>query len=158
MLKTYKTNNMVGTVGARLHYTDNTVQHDGVFIFLKQSNKNVYTTHKNVYAYYNYNTEISEVFGNTAALMMIKKDLFNSVGMFNESYRHCFEDVDLNLSTKIRNYSNYINGKCVAYHLESKTRNVDETETESTEDYNNILFPKIRDNFNKIKNQIFITN
>ena len=39
MLKTFQDNPFCGTVGARLHYEDNTVQHNGIFIFLDNKDK-----------------------------------------------------------------------------------------------------------------------
>jgi hypothetical protein len=39
ILKTFNENPRTGTVGSRLHYEDGTIQHDGIFIYLKESNK-----------------------------------------------------------------------------------------------------------------------
>lgn len=38
MLGVYKKVNGVGTVGARLHFSDNTIQHDGIFIGTNNKN------------------------------------------------------------------------------------------------------------------------
>ena len=157
MLKTFKENPRTGTVGARLHFEDGTIQHDGIFIYLNQSNKNVVTNHKNKNSYYNFSNEISEVVGNTAALMMIMRDVFIKTGMFNDNYRHCFEDVELNLKLKLKNLINYTNGKCVAYHYESQSRDISESSYEMNEDYNNMIFPIIKDNFEKLKKDVYIT-
>ena len=100
MVKTFKTNPTCGTVGARLHYGDNTIQHDGIFIYLKQSDKTIITVHKNKYNYYNFSLGTNSVIGNTAALMMVNRKVFIKQGMFDENYRHCFEDVDLNIKIK----------------------------------------------------------
>jgi GT2 family glycosyltransferase len=89
--------------------------------------------------------------------MMIRRDVFIKVGMYNEQYRHCFEDVELNLKLKLKNLINYINGKCVAYHYESQSRDIDETSYEMNEDYNNMIFPIIKDNFDKLKKDVYIT-
>ena len=157
MVRTFKNNNKVGTVGARLHYEDNTTQHDGIFIFLDQSKRSIEVTHRNLHSYYNYNKEISSVIGNTAALMMIRKDMFIKLGMFTEIYDYCWEDVDLNLRIKLSGLDNFINGNCVAYHYESKTRDIDTENKVITKQYNEILLPFIKENFDKLKNNIYYT-
>ena len=158
MVKTFKTNPTCGTLGARLLYGDNTIQHDGIFIYLKQSDKTIITSHRNKNNYYNFSTGINTVVGNTAALMMVNKKVFIKQGMFNENYRHCFEDVDLNIKIKSSGYKNLINSNCVAYHLESSTRNLKNFESEEIEDYNNYFIPLLNKNFDRIKNEIFVTN
>lgn len=158
MVKTFKTNPTCGTVGARLHYGDNTIQHDGIFIYLKQSDKTIITVHKNKHNYYNFSLGTNSVIGNTAALMMVNRKVFIKQGMFDENYRHCFEDVDLNIKIKSSGYKNLINSNCVAYHLESTTRDLKKFELEEIEDYNNYFLPVLRKNFDRVKNEIFVTN
>ena len=156
MLLTFKNNNKIGTVGARLHYGDNTIQHDGIFIYLDQNNRSINITHKNKQSYYNYSKDLTPVIGNTAALMMVRKDMFNNIGMFNEIYEYCWEDVDLNIRIKLKGFNNVINSNCVAYHYESKTRDIESEYEIITKQSNEILIPLIRDNFDKLKNNIYI--
>ena len=157
MLSVFDKNKMTGTVGCRLHYEDNTIQHNGIFLYLNQQNKSIVVTHKNANAYYNYSKDTSPVIGNTAAIMMVRKDMFTNVGMFNEVYSHCWEDVELNLKIKVKGFENIINGNCVAYHYESKTRNIDLEQIDLINQYNDILIPFIKSNFEKLKNNIFYT-
>jgi GT2 family glycosyltransferase len=156
MIKTFKTNPSCGTVGVRLHYGDNTIQHDGMFINLNKNDKTISTTHKNKNNYYNFSLGTNSVIGNTAALMMVIKNSFIKVGMFNENYRHCFEDVELNIKFKSLGMKNLVNSNCVAYHMESLSRDIKEQEKEMNEDYNNIFIPVFRANFEKIKNEIYV--
>jgi GT2 family glycosyltransferase len=156
MVRTFKTYPNCGTVGARLMYPDNTVQHDGLFIYLKKDDKTIVSTHKNQFNYYNFSSGVSNVIGNTAALMMITKNAFMKIDMFNEQYRHCFEDVELNIKLKSIGLKNFINSNCVAYHIESKTRDVKLQNYEIIEDYNNIFVPTFKSIFEKIKNEIFV--
>ena len=100
---------------------------------------------------------ISSVIGNTAALMMIRKDMFIKLGMFTEIYDYCWEDVDLNIRIKLSGLDNFINGNCVAYHYESKTRDIDTENKLITKQYNEILLPFIKENFDKLKNNIYYT-
>ena len=155
MLRIFKTTNKVGTVGARLHYPNNTLQHDGISIYVNQTNKSISVTHKNKESYFNYTSDQSNVVGNTAALMMVRKDIFNKLGMFSENYKYCWEDVELNLQFKIKDYNNIISSNCVAYHYESKTRNIDLEMGEIIMEYNKILLPLIKLNFDKIKNNLY---
>jgi GT2 family glycosyltransferase len=156
MLRTFKTNPSCGTVGARLLYEDNIVQHDGMIVIVNQNQKDILTTHKNKNNYYNFSLGINSVIGNTAALMMIYKKVFVKYGMFNESYRHCFEDVELNLKIKIGGFKNLTNSNCVAHHLESATREIKKGEIEMTEDYNKLFLPFLKRNFDKLLNEIYI--
>jgi GT2 family glycosyltransferase len=147
----------VGTVGCRLHFGDNTVQHDGVLIAFKQADKSIQVGHYNLRNYYNFNINTRSVFGNTGGLLMIRNVLFNKLGMFNESYISCFEDVDLNIENINNGYINYTNSNCVAYHYESSTRNEDPKNLEKLKyDYHNNLLPSIKNNIDKIKNNLII--
>ena len=153
MLKVFKENSKVGTVGARLHYEDNTIQHDGIIMQLQPGNDQLMLTHASLGAYYSYTTGIKEVVGSTAALMMIRKNTFNNVGGYNENYTTCFEDVELNLSVRLLGLKNYYDGSLVAYHYESRTRGKDEKNSRGEqEDYNKFLLPFVKNNKNKLFN------
>jgi GT2 family glycosyltransferase len=151
MLKTFKDNNNVGTVGARLHYGDNTIQHNGIII-IGYPDRSIKVTHEGLTSYYKYTTTTKQVIGSTGALLMIKKSLFEKCGYFNEIYYGCFEDVELNIKCISLGYKNYFNGNIVAYHLESQTRKkyLDKNAQELN-DYNTKLIPFINQNLNKIK-------
>jgi len=147
MLKVYRSFSNVGTVGVRLHFGDNTVQHSGVVIYHKQSNNTIHISHDGFKSYHRFNKETKEVIGNTAALSMIERTLFDSIGGFNEEYIECFEDVELNLECLTRRKKNYLCGNCVAYHYESVTRNDSEIKNKRTnEDFFNRLSPFITKN------------
>ena len=158
MLNVFKNKPRVGTVGCRLHYGDNTIQHDGVLIYLKTSTKEIFTTHQNKLAYYKFTKDVSTCIGNTAGLMMININTFKQIGMFNEMYNECFEDVELNLNLCIRGLENYFLGTHCAYHFESKTREIEKSQTKMMDDYNGILIPFLQKNLQKLKNKIYFTN
>lgn len=150
MLLIFKEKSGVGTVGARLHFEDNTVQHNGVVLFRDKENK-LQVSHLGIMSYYGYNTSDFEVVGNTGALLMIRKNVFEKCGFFNENYTECFEDVELNLMCITLGFKNYLSSKSVAYHYESKTRNENENKIKNLiNDYNNQLFPFINSNMHKI--------
>jgi GT2 family glycosyltransferase len=156
MIKTYDSHSKVGTVGCRLHFEDNTVQHDGIFCFLDKERR-LQITHHGLKSYYGYTTFQRSIIGSTAALLMIRKKLFDEIGSFNENYISCFEDVELNLKCILKNYDNYYNGETVSYHLESQTRKEDSNDLKNLGiDYKLRLAPFIQENIDKLKKYIKI--
>lgn len=168
MLNIFFTNKDCGSVGCRLHYSNNTIQHNGVIIYSdKVLNANKFTdmfpsltlTHDKIHNYYNFNKNISSVFCNTAALLLIKKDLFIQLDYFNENYKTCFEDVELGIKILINGLKNYNDGNSVAYHKESYTRKKDLKYLEkSKEDFDKVLLPFISKNQEKINDWVKIKN
>ena len=155
MLSTMKKNKRVGTIGARLHFGDNTIQHDGIFVLNNSKNNQIVLGHLNFKSYFNYKLGQNSVVGNTGGLMMIRKNIFENIGMFNENYISCLEDVELNLKCKMLNLENICDSNLVAYHYESQTRNNDsEKNYKFNFDYSNNLLPFISNNLNKLKNII----
>jgi GT2 family glycosyltransferase len=152
MVNVYNQNKKgVGTIGARLHFGDNTIQHSGISVFLnRQPQTGAYfpaLTHHGLRSYYTYHDGKKEVLGNTAAFMMINKDLFNKIGGFSEDYNECFEDVHLNIDCLNYNRKNIFVGDAVCYHLESQTRNKDgEKQRRESEDYTQRIIPYILQN------------
>jgi GT2 family glycosyltransferase len=125
MINVFNTNHTTGTVGARLYYQDNTLQHNGMVILMKKSNETQtlgVTNGVEVGSYYKSSLSLKDVLGNTAALMMTKKNIFNKIGGFNEKYLQCFEDVEYSINCKILGLSNFLDGISVGYHYESVTR------------------------------------
>ena len=154
MLSTFKTQPRVGTVGARLHFGDNTIQHDGMLAYVDK-NKNFQITHRNLGSYYNFSDKTISVIGNTGGLVMIRKFTFDKCGMFNENYISCFEDVELNFKCVTLGLENYLCSDCVAYHYESQTRNDDPEKLEKLQkDYSKNLLPFVIKNLNKLSKQI----
>lgn len=120
------TGKRVGTVGSRLHFPDGKIQHVGIAVDFNSLNVGHFH-YGEVVSYYSDNEgslskEYIQVFGNTAALMMIKKDIFDHFGKFNEEYRKCFEDVDLNFKIFMAPYTNICALESAAIHRESSTR------------------------------------
>jgi GT2 family glycosyltransferase len=130
MVNLLKQTPKAGTVGARLHFEDNTIQHDGIFCGWINKGAEFRLGHFNFQNYYNYNTNVRKVPGNTGGLLMIRKNLFNNIGGFNENYTTCFEDVELNFECIIRGFENYLDGSLVSYHYESQTRGKNEDQDE----------------------------
>jgi GT2 family glycosyltransferase len=156
MLQIFKDNPRTGTVGCRLHFADNTIQHDGILVAKSKDNK-LNLSHINFKNYYNYYNNTKEVIGNTGGLMLIRKNVFENIGLFNENYISCFEDVELNIKLVSINLKNYVCSKCVAYHYESQTRKEDpEEQNKIIQDYDSNLFPMLQKNWDKIKEKVFL--
>lgn len=156
MLKTFKENPKTGTVGCRLHYEDNTIQHDGI-VGIVNKNKVFGVTHFNLNSYYNFKINQHELIGSTGALLMIRKSVFEKCGYFNEGYINCFEDVELNMMCLTLGFKNIYDGNLVSYHLESQSRNEDEKNIEKlTMDYKLRLLPFVSDNYSKLEKYLLI--
>jgi GT2 family glycosyltransferase len=124
MVNIHNDTKKIGTVGCRLHYEDGSVQHLGVSLQVNDKDQ-LLITHKYI-RWDNENIRASKsesyTHGNTAAFMMVSKDLFLEIGCFNEDYTECFEDVEFNLRCLLKNKVNVTTNKAVCYHLESQTR------------------------------------
>ena len=66
--------------------------------------------------------------GVTAAVLLIKKDVFEETGGFDEDYLYGYEDVDLGLKLVRAGYKNYCCPTCVLFHYESATQLKDYSE------------------------------
>ena len=123
-IQVYQENKNVGTIGIRLHYADNSVQHNGIFV--NSDGENLQITHIDLRKIHFYKDDgFYNSIGNTGAFLMIEKELFNLIGGFNETYNECFEDVELNLECIYHIRKNYTVCDAVAYHYESLSRDKD---------------------------------
>jgi GT2 family glycosyltransferase len=117
-----------GTVGARLYFKDNTIQHAGIHLGVTINKNNQFGLqigHVGFKSEYNYpTTDMFDTIGNTAALQMISKDLFIKMGYFPEHYLDSLSDVEFNLKCILWNKKNIFAHNAVAYHYESQTRDV----------------------------------
>ena len=146
-----KNKRKVGTVGARLHFEDNTVQHGGMLLWLKKEwltntgLTRIEISHYNLRQGYRHRLEgVNPVVGNTGAFLLIEKELFIKVGGFNPMYIECFEDAELNFSVLLEGKVNLFVSDAVAYHYESKTRDKSDEKLERLQkDYQERLFPFI---------------
>jgi GT2 family glycosyltransferase len=151
MVKQYLKNpKKIGTLGSRLYFENNTIQHAGMTLFV-DSNKNLQISHKGLHSHHNFSPECESVIGNTGAFMLTRIDLFKKLDGFNEQYQSCFEDVEYNLSCILDGKHNLYCGDSVCYHFESLTRNDDENKMKKLQEDAKILFPFIFKNMGKIK-------
>lgn len=143
----------IGTIGCRLYYEDNTIQHSSINII--KSRENYRVSHYGLKSYYKYLKGIHKnVFGNTAACMITPYKTFVQLDMFNEEYIECFEDVEYNLNCLSMNKNNYFVGNAVAYHLESQTRDLNNDKNEKMKIDFNLLQNKFKINSKTVKNYV----
>ena len=117
----FQQNNNIGTIGFKLLFGDQTIQHAGQLLYL-QNNKFSQITHRGLRHQKNQYVEKEFVVGNTGALMVTLKNTFKQIGGFNEMYIDCFEDVEYNLQCLLLQKQNLYIPK-IAFHYESSTRN-----------------------------------
>jgi len=145
----------VGTIGIRLHFGDGSIQHNGISIFRNNQNQ-VMISHVDFKKTDGYKTEVNySSIGNTAAFLMIKKELFNKIGGFNEKYSECFEDVELNLECFLNKKKNITVSDATAFHYESVSRKKSEEKNKrERDDYINRLYPFIMNHINVLGRHI----
>ena len=135
MLSTLKRTN-VGVVGAKLLYKDNTYQHAGVVLGIGGIADHLF---KNIsiydHTYMNRAEIVCDYNAVTAACLMTKKNVFNDVGGFDEDIAVAFNDIDLCLRIREKNYLVVYNPYSSFYHYESKSRGLEDTK-EKVERFN----------------------
>jgi GT2 family glycosyltransferase len=156
MSEVFRTNTKTGTVGCRLYFEDNTLQHNSMIIYHRKDMNLFIPTHEFFGSYYRSTTGKKNCLGNTAALMMIKKKTFDLLGGFDENYLYHFEDVDLNLKCKMIGLTNIFEGTAVAYHYESMSKKVEGKREDLEKKDTFLLNKKINENLKLLQNDILV--
>lgn len=109
----------VGIVGSKLLYPDGTIQHAGV-VFMREGlgPYHIYQKMPADSPAVNRRREFQAV---TAACLLIRRDLFETVGGFDEAFVNGFEDVDLCLKVRRRGDQVVYQPRSVLIHLEGQT-------------------------------------
>ncbi|MDH4152409.1 MAG: FkbM family methyltransferase [Nitrospira sp.] len=109
----------VGIVGSKLLYADGTIQHAGVVMVRGRcAPYHIYRGCPSGVAPVNQRREFQVV---TGACLLIRRELFDEVGGFDEGFRNGFEDVDLCLKVGQKGHRIVYQPRSVLYHLESQT-------------------------------------
>lgn len=128
----------VGTVGMKLLYGDNTLQHHGILMG-RNDHKNMDNGkeregvagnyfEKNRESLNNYRDHVaSNVMASTAACLMVKREAFEKVGGMEEKLAVAFNDVDFCLKIHEAGYRNVYLPFVKMYHLESQSRGKEDT-------------------------------
>ncbi len=116
----------IGAVGAKLFYSDDTVQHAGVILGLGGVASHAYTEATRdalgLYGRLRVPYDYSAV---TAACLCLSKKKFDEVGGLEEDLRVAYNDMDLNLKLLKKGYYNIFLPMVELYHHESKSRGSD---------------------------------
>ncbi|WP_265519164.1 glycosyltransferase family 2 protein [Nitratireductor luteus] len=118
----------VGCVGAKLYYNNDTLQHGGVITGIGgvagHSHKHFSRSHPGYFYRLKVIQNLSAV---TAACLVVRKDVFEGVGGFNEKdLTIAFNDVDLCLKIREAGYLNVWTPYAELYHLESVSRGAED--------------------------------
>jgi GT2 family glycosyltransferase len=118
----------VGAVGPLLLYDDRTVQHAGVILGFNNGAEHAMKFQPAMFGearnpgYNGMLTAVRDFSAVTAACMMLRKDVFDSVGGFDEAFAIGFNDTDLCLRLRERGLKVLYDGHTMLLHRESATR------------------------------------
>lgn len=109
-----------GTMGCRLEFpSTHQIQHAGQIAYIDEHGF-LQCTHRGYKSRGEFKT--GPIVGNTAALMIIHKDIFISNDGFDITYTECWEDIQFNMRLILAGYTNWYCDDIVAIHHESATR------------------------------------
>lgn len=118
----------IGCVGAKLYYPDGTLQHCGVVLGIGGVAGH---SHKHfpgsAGGYFSRLRVIHNVSAVTGAVLIVRKEVFETVGGLNEALAIAFNDVDFCLRVRKLGLLNLWTPFSELYHHESKTRGDDDT-------------------------------
>jgi GT2 family glycosyltransferase/glycosyltransferase involved in cell wall biosynthesis len=117
-------------VGAKLLYPDDTVQHAGVVFSAEKKLFHIYKHFHRDHPAVNRERAFQSL---SAACLLVKREVFFEVGLFNEQFLNGFEDVDLCLKMGSKGWKLLYQPQSVVYHLESKTPGRHARERENAE-------------------------
>jgi hypothetical protein len=117
MLKHFKTISSIGTIGCRIHYSDNLVKYNGINL-TKENQPNI----KNKDSFFNFTTTLDEVDGNTSSMIMFRKDLFLKNNSFNKNNLSGMEDIEFTIGLKNKKFKNFVDGSLVCKEIQKKNK------------------------------------
>ncbi|UCE31983.1 MAG: glycosyltransferase, partial [Burkholderiales bacterium] len=114
----------VGTVGARLHYPDGTIQHAGVVVGIGGWADHVFKGQRPEHWPSPYVSSLIDrnVTAVTGACMAVARAHFEALDGFDEAFEICGSDVDIGLRAHRQGLQNVYVAEAVLLHHESKTR------------------------------------
>jgi GT2 family glycosyltransferase len=149
----------IGAVGAKLLYDDDRIQHAGVVLgiggiaghshkyFPKDSN-----------GYFAAPQIVSNVSAVTAACLMVRRNIFDEVGGFDEELQIAFNDVDFCMRIGSKGYRNVYLPHVVLYHYESKSRGLEITKEQQARFKREIDFMERRWQFSALRDPYYNPN
>jgi GT2 family glycosyltransferase len=127
----------VGAVGARLYYPNMLIQHAGVVVGMGVGAGHYYVGYPKGYPGYRYNLYLPQnLSAVTAACLMIRHSVFDEVQGFEPEYRLAFNDIDLCLKLRSKEYLVVCTPYAELIHHESTTRGYEDTREKETRFFN----------------------
>ncbi len=118
----------VGAVGAKLYYADDTIQHAGIVVGMGGVAGHSHLFYPRQAAGYMQRLRITQnVAAVTGACLLMTREVFDTVGGWDEGFVLAFNDVDICLSILKAGYRVVWTPDAELYHLESKTRGYEDT-------------------------------
>ena len=118
----------VGAVGAKLYYSDDTIQHAGVIVGLGgvagHSHKFFDRDNPGYMARASIAQNLSAC---TAACLLVRKSVYEEVGGLDENYAVAFNDIDFCMAIRKAGYLIVFTPYAEFYHYESKSRGDEDT-------------------------------
>lgn len=112
----------VGAVGVRLFYPDDTVQHAGVCVSGMGAGHLFHNYPREIRGYFYFDDCQRDLSAVTAACMMVRRDVFESVGGFDEELAVAYNDVDFCLKLRAEGLLIVYTPEVELYHYESISR------------------------------------
>jgi O-antigen biosynthesis protein len=113
----------IGAVGAKLIYPNQTIQHAGVVLGLGGvAGHALAGLPKDTPTYFGVSHMVRNWAAVTAACMMVRREVFDAVGGFDEKLKVAFNDVDLCLRILQQGLRNLVTPFAQLYHYESASR------------------------------------
>lgn len=136
LMETMSSHDNVGAVGARLFYPDcsdskinkhksYSIQHAGIIFKESEGFVRPFNRHNGKEYYESNLNTVHEMIAVTAAVLLVKKDVFNEVHGFDERYVYGYEDVDFCLKLYKAGYHNYYDSRATLFHYEFGTQETD---------------------------------
>ena len=118
----------VGAVGARLLFPNDTIQHAGIVVGKKGEALHVFYGERSKKTGYMDRLAVTNNYSAvTGACMMVKKEVYDSLGGLDEKFTVAYNDVDLCFRIRERQLRVVYCANSIWYHHESRTRGYENT-------------------------------
>ena len=119
----------VGAVGAMLYYPDDRIQHAGVMLGIHGVGAHIYAGLPRGYPGHGGRARVAQSLSAvTAACLVVRREVYESVGGLDEQLEVAFNDVDFCLRVREAGYRNIWTPFAELYHHESASRGSEDTE------------------------------
>ncbi len=119
----------IGAVGGKLYYPDNTIQHAGIFVGLKTEDRIGYSHRyqlKESSGYMGRLCYAQNVSAVTSACMMVRKEIYEQLGGFNENFTIVYDGVDFCMRVRKVGYAVIFTPYAQLYNYQDKVKKLDD--------------------------------